>query len=198
MNISALPARNARYRPSHLAVVVGEQALTWAEFNGRINRCANMLGALGVGKGDKVATILGNCLELLEVYWAVAKIGAVAVPLSALLRPAGIATLLRDSDTVVAIATERFAEPLAAVKSDIPNIADDRYLLVDSDDRPGYRSYHALCQEASEDEPPTVPSAATIPTTSSTAAAPPDCPRASCSAIRCGPITARSFRRPIA
>ena len=54
---------------------MGGQRLTYREFNRRINRIANAMLQAGVGKGDHVATILPNCLELLEVYWAVAKTG---------------------------------------------------------------------------------------------------------------------------
>ena len=93
MNIGLLPARNARYRPNHLAVVFKDQRLTFLEFNKRVNRWANVLVKMGVKKGDKVATILPNCLELLETYWAVAKVGAVVVPLSNLLRGKGLTTL---------------------------------------------------------------------------------------------------------
>ena len=82
MNIGSLFSRHARYRPDHPAVVFGDQRLTWSEFNQSINRLANALLGLGIRKGDKVATILPNCLEQLEVYWASAKIGAVVVPSS--------------------------------------------------------------------------------------------------------------------
>ena len=77
MNIGSLFSRHARYRPNHLAFVFEEQRLTWGELNRRINRLANALLALGLQNGDKVATILSNCTELYETYWAVAKIGAV-------------------------------------------------------------------------------------------------------------------------
>ena len=79
MNIGSLFSRHAKYRPNHLAVVFEDQRLTWLEFNQQINRLANAFIDLGIQKGDKVATILPNCLELLEVYWAVAKMGAVVV-----------------------------------------------------------------------------------------------------------------------
>ncbi len=82
MNIGSLLTRHARYRPDHTAVVFNERRLSFSEFNLRVNRLANALLDLGISKGDKIATILPNCLELLEVYWAVAKIGAVVVPLS--------------------------------------------------------------------------------------------------------------------
>ena len=87
-NLGAILTRHARYRPDHLAVVCGERRLTYREFNRRVNRIANAMLQAGVRKGDHVATILPNCLELLEVYWAVAKTGAVVVPLSPLLRGA--------------------------------------------------------------------------------------------------------------
>src|SRR6266542_3582347 len=99
VNIGSLLARHAQYRPYHTAIVFEDRRLTFLELNQRVNRLANALLNLGVRKGDKVATILPNCLELLESYWAVVKIGAVIVPLSQLLRGKGLLNLLRDSDT---------------------------------------------------------------------------------------------------
>ncbi|MFZ0953886.1 MAG: AMP-binding protein, partial [Candidatus Sulfotelmatobacter sp.] len=99
MNIGSLLPHHARYRPDHTAVVVEDDRLSFREFNRRVNRLANALSSLDVKKGDKVATILPNGLSLLEIYWAVAKIGAVVVPLSPLLREKALTTLIQDSDT---------------------------------------------------------------------------------------------------
>jgi acyl-CoA synthetase (AMP-forming)/AMP-acid ligase II len=74
MNIGSLFTRHAKYRPDHLAVVFKDKRLTHREFNQSINRLANALLGLGIRKGDKVATVLPNCLELLEVCWAVGEI----------------------------------------------------------------------------------------------------------------------------
>ena len=90
MNIGSIFSGHARYRPDHLAFVYEDQRLTWLELNKSINRLANALRELGIQKGDKVATILPNCLELFEAYWAVTKIGAVVVPSSTLLLQEGI------------------------------------------------------------------------------------------------------------
>src|SRR3990172_8093268 len=98
MNIGTLLPRHARYRPDHPAVVFEDQRLTFRRFNARANRLANALGAAGLAKGDKLATVLPNCLELLDVYWAAAKTGIVVVPMSPLLQEAGLTTLLRNSD----------------------------------------------------------------------------------------------------
>jgi len=73
MNIGSLLPRHAQHRAGHTAIVFGDQRFNFREFNGRVNRLANALYSLGVRKGDKVATILSNCLPLLETYWAAAK-----------------------------------------------------------------------------------------------------------------------------
>jgi acyl-CoA synthetase (AMP-forming)/AMP-acid ligase II len=153
MNIGTLFSRHAKYRPNHLAVVFEEQRLTWMEFNQSINRLANALLDLGIHKGDKVATILPNCLEQLEVYWAVAKIGAVVVPSSTLLLEKAMLTLLQDSDSILLITNTGFVKKINSIKSDLPAIAEDRYLLVDFAGQSGYRDYHALKADSGDQEP---------------------------------------------
>ena len=153
MNIGMIFSNHARYRPDHLAIVFKDQRLTHLEFNKSINRLANALMDIGVKKGDKVATVLPNCLEQLEVYWAVAKIGAVVVPFSILLRSKAMATLLRDSDTNTIVTNSTFVETINSIKPELPAIADDRYLLIDAGDIPGYQDYHALKAVASDQEP---------------------------------------------
>jgi acyl-CoA synthetase (AMP-forming)/AMP-acid ligase II len=154
MNVGSLLPRNARYRPQHTALVCGDQRLSFAELNARVNRLANALFELGIRKGDKVATILPNCVELLESYWAIIKIGAVIVPLSQLLRGKGLLTLLRDSDTSAVITNSCFANELNSIRSQLPNIRSDRY--ISTDDTDGYRSYRTLTKTASAAEPPHV------------------------------------------
>src|SRR5512137_964979 len=110
--LGSLPARHARYRPHHAAVVVAPRApgereirLDWRELDGYVNRWANALAWLGVQRGDRVATVLPNCLELLATYWACAKLGAAIVPLSPLLTATGLVSLLRDAAPGVVLAT---------------------------------------------------------------------------------------------
>jgi long-chain acyl-CoA synthetase len=153
MNLGSLFSRHARYRPEHLAVVFEDQRLTWLEFNQQINRLANALLNLGIQKGDKVATILPNCLELMEVYWAVAKIGAVVVPASTLLLEQAMKTLLQNSDSVLLITHSQFVDKIDAIKSELPAIAEDRYILTDGSKHRGYLDYHAL-KSASDDREP--------------------------------------------
>ena len=93
LELATLIAHHARYRPTATAVVIGNERLTYAQFGARVARAANLLRSLGIGKGDKVATVLGNSREALELVWAVPGIGAALVPLSPLLMAAGLASL---------------------------------------------------------------------------------------------------------
>jgi long-chain acyl-CoA synthetase len=153
VNIGSLFKRHATYRPNHLAVVFEDQRLTWRQFNSSINRTANAFSRMGIKKGDKVATILPNCLELLEVYWACGKIGAVVVPMSTLLMGPGLAGLLRDADAVMVVTNNSFADVMNDIRPDLAAIAPDRYLLVDHAGLDGFQDYHALKNAAGDHEP---------------------------------------------
>jgi long-chain acyl-CoA synthetase len=145
LELASLVARHARYRPDHLAVVFGDERLTWRDFAARVARVANMLESLGVGPGDKVATVLGNCREALELVWAVSSVGAALVPLSPLLMPAGLASLLRDSDAKCLVSQQAMLPTLLAIPADLP----PHVLLVDGAAR-GFGDYAALSAAASD------------------------------------------------
>ena len=56
--------------------------ITWAVFNEKANRTANMLRQNGIGRGKKVAILLMNCIDWLPIYFGILKTGALAVPLN--------------------------------------------------------------------------------------------------------------------
>jgi acyl-CoA synthetase (AMP-forming)/AMP-acid ligase II len=155
MNIGSLIKRNAQYRPDHLAVVFEDQRFSYAQFNRRTNRLANAMLALGVSHGQRVATFLPNCLELLEIYWAAAKLGVVVVPLSPMLLEAGLSSLLGDSEAVILFTNNALRAVADNVKRNLAPQLDGRCVLVDGN-ADGYLNYDALTEAASEDEPPPV------------------------------------------
>ena len=71
--------------------------LTFSELNQRTNRVANMLLALGLKKGDRVAIMMMNSAEFFEAYFAVAKIGGVVVPLNWRLVADELEFIVKDS-----------------------------------------------------------------------------------------------------
>jgi len=153
MNIGSIMTRQALYRPKHTAVVFGDQRLDYLAFNAQVNKLANALIAEGIGKDNKVATVLPNCLELLILYWAVAKMGAVVVPMSPLLQPKGLSNLLRNADTAMVLTAEAYAPLVEAVQDNL-EIAPERYIIVDGTGRANFRLYSDLVAKAAESEPP--------------------------------------------
>ena len=153
MEIGTLITRHALYRPDHLAVVFEATRLDHRAFNARVNRLANALLAAGLVKGDKVATVLPNCLELLLLYWAAAKTGIVAVPLSPLLLAPALAGLLRDSDSAMVIFDAGHAETMASLAGELPAIPPARFVQVEGETG-AFPSFEAFVADASEDEPP--------------------------------------------
>jgi long-chain acyl-CoA synthetase len=153
MNLGTVFRRHARYRPDHTAVVFGDRRVTHLEFNRNINKLANAMLELGMTKGAKVATVLPNCLELLETYWAAAKIGAVVVPMSTLLMEGALRSLLKDADAEMVMTNKAFANVLKTIRPDLPKLRGGNCLLVDGSDTPGFQDYHTLTDAADENEP---------------------------------------------
>jgi acyl-CoA synthetase (AMP-forming)/AMP-acid ligase II len=114
MQIDGIVARHARYRPGAPAVVFEDLRLGWAAYAARVENLAAVLAAAGVNKGDRVASVLPNRLELLDLYWACARLGAVMVPLSPLLMPAGLESLLADAQPKLLFCDAGTAATLAA------------------------------------------------------------------------------------
>jgi long-chain acyl-CoA synthetase len=137
--LAGIVEHHARYRPDGLAVVVDGQRLDWRAFRGRVARVGNMLRSIGVGRGDRVATCMGNSLELLEAYWAAPAIGATLVPLSPLLLADGLTALLRDCEPACLVTSTAMLPVLAQVDPQVTG----RRLLIDGVS-PGFEDYRAL------------------------------------------------------
>jgi acyl-CoA synthetase (AMP-forming)/AMP-acid ligase II len=143
MPLGTLLSRHARYHPEHTALVFDGERLTFAQLDERVRRVASALTALGLEKGDKVATILENCVEVIELYHAAARTGIVVVPLSPLLRGSGLSNLLNDSDARLVVTNAAQVPELDRLRPVLPGVAGNRYVLVDGE-APGFLSYGEL------------------------------------------------------
>jgi len=153
LQLATLINRHARYRPRAPAVTFDGVTIDWHGFATRVNRVANMLAALGVKKGDKVATVAGNSLELLEMYWAVPALGAALVPLSPLLLPSGLASLLRDSDATCLFTQRAMVPVIREVAAGLSSTLRARMLVADGAE-PDFLDYRALSDAAPASPPP--------------------------------------------
>lgn len=105
------------------------QTLTYRQYDEMTARTANLLLALGVQKGDKVAIMLPNIPEFLYFYWGCMKIGAVAGPINTLLKGPEIQYITHHCEAKVFVTTPEYLGEISRITPDLPLI--QHYILVD-------------------------------------------------------------------
>jgi fatty-acyl-CoA synthase len=84
--------------PEHVAVSIdGEELLTYRELRDRRNRFISVLDERGIGKGDRVGVILTNSLDYIALYFAIGRIGAIAVRVNFRLAASELGYILNDA-----------------------------------------------------------------------------------------------------
>ncbi|MGW3117804.1 type I polyketide synthase [Streptomyces sp. NPDC001107] len=89
--------------PSRVAFADDVRVLTYAELERRTGRLAAHLARTGLGRGERVAICLGNCVETVESVLAAVRAGAVGVPLNPRSSDAELAHFLKDSGASVLV-----------------------------------------------------------------------------------------------
>jgi acyl-CoA synthetase (AMP-forming)/AMP-acid ligase II len=103
MLIGDISRRNGRLFPRKAAVVYGDQELTWAALDERVNRLATYLFDAGLKPGDRVAVASRNTLEWPEMTFALAKAGLILVPINVRLTASETSYIVGDSECRAAI-----------------------------------------------------------------------------------------------
>jgi acyl-CoA synthetase (AMP-forming)/AMP-acid ligase II len=103
LSLSDVITRNARLYGDRLAFTFGDQRVTHAGYAERCTRMACGLAGAGVGAGDRVAILASNCLEFVDLFGAVARLGAIAVPISWRLSADEVAYVMEDAAPKVLI-----------------------------------------------------------------------------------------------
>ena len=117
-NIGLYLSKRAHLNPDMEAVVdpATSRRFTYDEIDQRANRVANAIKELGVGKGDRVALLLMNGVEFYESFFALAKIGAICVPLNWRLVADELSYILKDAGAAMLIYGSDFAELAADIQ----------------------------------------------------------------------------------
>lgn len=118
-NHIAEPVReNAERFPERVAAVHGDRQVTYGQLWDDVQTRACVLrDGYGIGEGDHVAYILPNGLDIVELYYAVQVLGAVAVPLNGRLIAEEIATLLELSDAKLLVYAPAVAEKVDELRA---------------------------------------------------------------------------------
>ncbi|MBE2202550.1 MAG: long-chain fatty acid--CoA ligase [Anaerolinea sp.] len=111
MDTVNLLTSRARLTPEREALLELETGIryTYAELNDRANRCANRMMRLGVGYGDRVSILAHNSVAYLDLFYGLAKFGAIFAPLNWRLAAPELVYILNDCAPSVIIIGPEFA-----------------------------------------------------------------------------------------
>ncbi|MCM1262943.1 MAG: acyl--CoA ligase [Butyrivibrio sp.] len=109
--------------------------LSWADFDRRANRFANLLLSRELEKGTKVGILLMNCLEWLPIYFGVLKAGCIAVPMNFRYSADEIKYCLELADVEVLVFGVEFVERIDAIADSISGV---RFKFFVGADKPKY------------------------------------------------------------
>ncbi len=111
--------RSASVWKDRPAVVSGKDSWTYAEHHDRVRRAAAVVREeLGIGEGDRLAVLLPNVVQMLELTYAVPGVGGVLVPLNTRLADAEYDYILEHSGAKVLVADRELDTDLRVVSID--------------------------------------------------------------------------------
>jgi fatty-acyl-CoA synthase len=106
------------------ALVCGDTRATYGQLREKATALACGLHELGIGKGDKVATVLLPSQEFVALFFALARLGAVIVPINPQLRPRQLWRILQDAEPSAVVISTQAAEDAKAMEGMLKELAD--------------------------------------------------------------------------
>jgi fatty-acyl-CoA synthase len=136
------------------AVICGDVRLTYKQFGERVNRWANAMHALGVGKGDRVAVLSQNCHRVLEAFFGTPLLGSVLMPLNFRLVPEDFEYILNHGGAKVIIVEEGLTDLIEEIRSRLNTV--DHFILAANESQSEsnrWLDYESLLLKSSSDTP---------------------------------------------
>jgi len=122
MNIAWWVKRWSELRPHKTAIIFEDEKISYQALHQRVNRTCQWLVSRKIIKGDRVAVLLDNCLEFIELYLACSRLGAIFVPINYRLSAAELAYTLPDADPRIFIFGNAYAPVVMGMGIDIHEI----------------------------------------------------------------------------
>ena len=138
--------RTRRLHGSREAIVDGDLRLSYEQFFDRCDRWSSALRELGVGPGDRVATIAPNTHSQLEAFYAVPQLGAVLVPVNHRLTPDDFVYVVNHSGATVVCAATEYLDAVDSVRGQMPEV---RHFVALEGAKDGWLDYEAAIAAAS-------------------------------------------------
>ena len=157
VTLRALLEHRAARDPERTYLVHRGRALTFSALDAAVNRLANGLAERGIGEGTRVAMMLDNHPDLVCLFFALAKLGAVQIPVNTRLKGDPLAYLLGHAEPALVVAESAYAPVIAAAVPDRTSLSAWRG--DDGGARTGDALSFAELQSATDASPPGSPTA---------------------------------------
>ena len=144
--------------PDHVAVIdlcgEGERKVTYRELEERLSRFARLIGAAGLGPGDRMAMAISNRFEFVEVMYGAMRAGVVPVPLNTKQGPDSLNYIVRNAECRAAVVDPRCSEFAVEVIEGLGDIPRFAFSLAPD----GWTDYEAaLMAQPPDFDPPEIP-----------------------------------------
>jgi fatty-acyl-CoA synthase len=116
MNITWWVQRWSELNPDKPAIIFDGDTITYSMLHKRVNQTACWLQSLGIEKGSRVAVMMGNCPEFMELYLACSRLGAIFVPINFRLTPYEVDYTLKNCRPRLFVFDSEYLDDLAELK----------------------------------------------------------------------------------
>ncbi|MBT4268658.1 MAG: long-chain fatty acid--CoA ligase [Deltaproteobacteria bacterium] len=129
INIGCILTKRATLHPGKEAFVdvQDDSGCTYSQYNANTNRVADILKNKDIGKGDRVAVLMMNKCEYLELFFAIAKLGAICVPLNWRLVADELTFILKDSGAKLLVYDAEFKEAVSEIHAKEKGATDIKF-----------------------------------------------------------------------
>jgi acyl-CoA synthetase (AMP-forming)/AMP-acid ligase II len=149
MNTTDFLSISSAICPDRNAIVFEVRRWTYSQTNERVNRLANALLQFGVNKGDRIAMLQVNCPEVVESYFATAKVGGIFVPLNFRAKADEISYMLGNAEAKILFVGKRYLDMARAMLSGLPTV--EKCICIDNKE-PDIPFYNDLIVESPAEE----------------------------------------------
>src|SRR4029077_20833537 len=122
LNIADLAKHAIDAVPDRVALICGDEQITYGQLEGKANRLAHFLIDQGVKKDDKVGLYCRNRIEIVIAMLGIVKAGAILVNVNFRYVEGELKYLFENSDMVALVHERRYADRVANVIPETPNV----------------------------------------------------------------------------
>ncbi len=143
--------KQAKERPTKPAILFEEEKITFSDLNTFSNRLANRLRNVGVKKGDRVVLLFQNCPEFCVAYFAILKIGAIAVVLDFRLSPDEMEPIFQEAEVSAMITNVRQKVFIDRALRTVPTLQHIVVAGAEGEDIRDWHSYEEIIEKESSE-----------------------------------------------